>query len=113
MKNTRFFRTQQNQYVVVTQAQLTRSGLYLQYHNDVKTGKTEYALVFRDYILGMVFLNDKGSYESELGFPPFHVSCYIVSLVMEIMKRLASEDVSGMLLDLRDYLKHRPMERPI
>lgn len=111
--NNKFFKTRRNQYVEVTQMQLTRSGLYLQYHNDVKTGKTEYALVFRDYILGMVFLNERGSYESELSFPPFHVSCYVMSLVLEIMKRLSSEDVSGMLLDLRDYLKHRPMERPI
>jgi hypothetical protein len=111
--NSKFFKTKRNQYVVVTQAQLTRSGLYLQYHNDVKTGKLEYALVFRDYILGMVYYNEKGSYETELSFPPFHVSCYIMSLVLEIMKRLAAEDVSGMLLDLRDYLNHRPQERPI
>lgn len=113
MRNTKFFRTTSNAYVTVTQTQLTRSGLFLQYHNDNKTGKVEYALVYRDYILGMVFLNERGSYESELGFPPFHVSCYIVSLVMELMKRLANEDTAGMLLDLRDYLRHRPQERPI
>lgn len=112
MRNTKFFKTRLNQYVEITQTQLTRSGLFLQYHNDVKTGTVEYCLVFRDYILGMVYLGKNG-YECELGFPPFHVSCYIVSLVMEIMRRLASEDVAGMLLDLRDYLQHRPQERPI
>ena len=112
MRNTKFFRTHHNQYVTVTQTQLTRSGLFLQYHNDKKSGNVEYCLVFRDYILGIVYLGDKG-YETELGFPPFHVSCYVMSLTMEIMKRLVCQDVSGMLNDLRDYLKHRPQERPI
>lgn len=111
MKN-RFFKTHSNAYVTVTQTQLTRSGLFLQFHNDKISGKVEYCLVYRDYILGMVYLTDKG-YESELSFPPFHVSCYIMSLVMEIMKRLACEDISGMLNDLREYLSHRPQERPI
>lgn len=111
MRN-RFFKTHDNAYVSVTQTQLTRSGLFLQFHNDKASGKVEYCLVYRDYILGMVYLRKNG-YEAELGFPPFHVSCYIMSLTMEIMKRLASEDMAGMLNDLREYLSHRPQERPI
>ena len=109
----RKLRTTENQYVAVTQTQITRSGLFLQYHNDKKSDKVEYCLVFRDYILGMVYQSENGEYECELGNPPFHVSCCIISLVLEIMKRLSCSDIAGMVNDIRDYLAHKPQERPI
>lgn len=108
----RKYKITENQYVKVTQIQLTRSGLFLQYHNDKRNGNVEYALVYRDFIIGMVYQGSNG-YECELGNPPFHVSCCIISLVLEIMKRLSCSDIAGMVNDLREYLVHKPQERPI
>jgi hypothetical protein len=107
----KFFKSiSRNQYVNVKQLQLTRSGLFLQFHKSRKSGKYEYCLVYRDYIVGMVYKSESG-YESELGFPPFHISCYITALVLDIMKCLACNDKDGVVEEVKDFVSHRPQER--
>lgn len=106
MKETR------NQFVSVTEVQLTKTGLLLQYHNDVKTGIVDYCLVYRDYILGVVYMGrESGHYETEFWAPPFHVSLNLMVLIRKVMRRLVNEDISGMIIELREYLRIAPQER--